>query len=175
VNLITSATLGLVLAFEPPEPGVMRRAPRRAEAPLLSPFLLWRVLLVSVLFAGVSLAMFFFALARGQDLESARTLVVNTLVVLEIFYLFNVRYLHMTSITLRGALGTPAVLMALAAVVAAQLLFTYAPLMNGWFESRPVAFLDGLLVVAAGVALMALLEGEKLLTRRLGYLRPGES
>jgi flagellar biosynthesis protein FliR len=82
-----------------------------------------------------------------------------------------VRYLHATSISLRGALGTPAVLYALAAVVAAQFLFTYAPFMNSWFQSRPVALVDGVLLVACGVALMFLLEGEKLLLRRLGYLR----
>ncbi len=168
VNLVTSVTLGLVLAFEPPEPGVMRRPPRPPGAPLLSPFLLWRVVLVSFLFAGVSLAIFFYALERGRDLETARTLVVNTLVVLEIFYLFNVRYLHMTSISLRGALGTPAVLYALAAVIAAQLAFTYAPIMQQWFATRPVAPADGLLIIACGIALMFLLEGEKLLLRRLG-------
>jgi magnesium-transporting ATPase (P-type) len=168
VNLLLEATLGLVLAFEPPEEGVMRRPPRAPDAPLLSRFLLWRVVLVSVLFALISLGVFFHALERGRDLEEARTLVVNTLVVLEIFYLFNVRYLHMTSITLRGALGTPAVLAAIAAVIAAQLLFNYAPFMNDWFQSRPVAFLDGMLVVALGAALMLLLEVEKLLLRKSG-------
>ena len=170
VNLVTSATLGLVLAFEPAEPGVMRRPPRRAEAPLLSRFLLWRVLLVSALFAAVSLGVFFYALGQGRDLETARTLVVNMLVVAEIFYLFNVRYLHMTSITLRGALGTPAVLYALAAVVAAQLAFTYLPLFQSWFQTRPVSIADGAVIVGCGLALMLLLEGEKLLLRRLGFL-----
>jgi magnesium-transporting ATPase (P-type) len=170
INLVTSVTLGLVLAFEPPEPDVMRRPPRDAAAPLLSRFLVWRVALVSVLFAGISLAMFFGALAGGRDLETARTLVVNTLVVLEIFYLFNVRYLGSTSFTLRGALGTPAVLYALAAVIAAQLAFTYLPLMQGWFATRPLGLAEGALVIACGVALMAALEGEKLLLRRLGLL-----
>jgi magnesium-transporting ATPase (P-type) len=171
INLVTSATLGLVLAFEPAEPGVMQRPPRPSGAPLLSRFLLWRVVLVSVLFAAVSLGVFFFALHRGEDLESARTLVVNVLVVLEIFYLFNVRYLHTASISLRGALGTPAVLYALGAVIAAQFLFTYAPFMNAWFQSRPVALFDGVLIVLLGAALMVLLEGEKLLLRRLGFLK----
>ena len=171
VNLVTEATLGLALAFEPAEPGVMRRPPRRADAPLLSRFLLWRVLVVSVAFAAVSLGVFFYALRQGRDLETARTLVVNTLVVLEIFYLFNVRYLHMTSITLRGALGTPAVLYALVAVVLAQLAFTYVPLMQSWFGTRPVAFADGVLIVALGVALMLVLEGEKIVLRRFGFLK----
>lgn len=166
VNLILTVTLGLVLAFEPPEPGVLRRPPRAAAAPLLSPFLLWRIVFVSILFTAGSLAIFFYALARGLDVETARTLVVNALVVFEIFYLFNVRYLHMTSVTWRGALGTPPVLVALIVVVIAQLAFTYAPVMHDLFEARPVAFVDGVVVLAAGLLLMFVLELEKVFLRR---------
>jgi magnesium-transporting ATPase (P-type) len=128
------------------------------------------VVVVSLLFAAASLGMFFAALELGRDLETARTIVVNALVVLQVFYLFNVRYLHMTSFTLRGALGTPAVLWALAAIVAAQLLFTYAPIMQYWFATRPLAFLDGAVVIACGAVFMFLLEVEKLLLRRFGLL-----
>jgi magnesium-transporting ATPase (P-type) len=166
IKLILTVTLGLVLAFEPSEPGVMRRPPRAARAPLLSPFLVWRIFFVSALFAAGALAIFFYALERGLGVETARTMVVNVIVVFEIFYLFNVRYLHMTSLTFRGALGTPPVLLALAIVVAAQLAFTYAPIMHELFDARPVAIIDGLVVVAAGVLLMAILEAEKILLRR---------
>src|SRR5690606_26780879 len=48
VNMILTITLGLVLAFEPSEPGVMARPPRRASAPLLSPFMLWRIVFVAL-------------------------------------------------------------------------------------------------------------------------------
>jgi hypothetical protein len=74
----------------------------------------------------------------------------------------------------RTGLGTQAVLYALAAVVAAQLAFTYAPIMQQWFATRPVAPADGLLIIACGIALMFLLEGEKLLLRRLGFLQGPE-
>jgi magnesium-transporting ATPase (P-type) len=168
VNLILTVTLGLVLAFEPPEPGVMDRPPRDAAAPLLSPFLVWRVALVSVLMAAAGLFVFLFALGRGDELAYARTLVVNMIVVAEIFYLFNVRYLHMRSLTFRGALGTPAVLLAIAAVVAGQLAFTYAPFMQDIFDSRPVRFVDGAAIIALGIGLMLLLEAEKVAMRRLG-------
>ena len=129
------------------------------------------MVLVSFIFFAACQGIFVYAIERGDDLETARTLVVNTLVVLEAFYLFNVRYLHTTSIKLRGALGTPAVLWALGAIVAAQLAFTYAPVMNAWFASRPVALLDGLAIVALGAAMMLLLEAEKLVFRRVGLLR----
>ncbi|MBL8223703.1 MAG: HAD-IC family P-type ATPase [Chromatiales bacterium] len=173
INLILTVTLGLVLAFEPPEPGVMARPPRPSGAPLLSRFLVWRILFVSALFTAGALAIFFYALGRGLDVDTARTMVVNAIVVFEIFYLFNVRYLHTTSFTLRGALGTVPVRLALVVVVVAQLAFTYLPAMQALFQTRPVALLDGLVIIAAGVALMIVLEVEKLVLRRShGLLAP---
>jgi magnesium-transporting ATPase (P-type) len=171
INLILTVTLGLVLAFEPSEPGVMRRPPRPANAPLLSPFLVWRVFFISVLFTLGALAIFFNALGRGLDVATARTMVVNALVVFEIFYLFNVRYLHMTSLTLRGALGTLPVLVALLVVVAAQLAFTYLPLMQQWFDTRALGLLDCLLILAAGVLFILILEVEKLVIRHFDMFR----
>ncbi len=161
VNLILAGTLGLALAFEPPESGVMRRAPRRPDAGLLTPFILWRVVVVSLLFAAISVGLFFWTLHQGRDLETARTMVVNMLVVLEIFYLFSVRYLHTTSFTLTGVRGTPAVLIALAVVIVGQLAFTYLPAMNALFGSRPLTIADGALIIAIGAASFVLLEWKK--------------
>ena len=100
----------------------------------------------------------------------ARTLVVNLIVVLEIFYLFNVRYLHDTSFSWQGLLGTPAVLAAVAVVVVAQALFTYWPAMHALFDTRPLAFLDGVLIISIGMVMMAILEVEKIVMRRTGWL-----
>jgi magnesium-transporting ATPase (P-type) len=50
INMVTTVALGLTLAFEPPEPDVMRRPPRPGDEPLLSAFLVWRVAFVSALF-----------------------------------------------------------------------------------------------------------------------------
>ena len=44
-----------------------------------------------------------------------------------------------------GVLGTPAVLIGIAIAVVAQLAFTYLPLLQQVFETRPVGFSDGLL------------------------------
>jgi magnesium-transporting ATPase (P-type) len=126
---------------------------------------------VSLIFVTGALAVFFYALGRGTDVDTARTMVVNTIVVLEIFYLFNVRYLHATSFTWRGALGTPPVLIAVAVVVIAQLAFTYLPAMNQLFSTKPVSLIDGLLIIGVGIIAMSILEAEKHLMRRLGILK----
>jgi magnesium-transporting ATPase (P-type) len=130
----------------------------------------WRVIFVSLIFLVGALAIFFYALNKGLDVDTARTMVVNTIIVLEIFYLFNVRYLHATSFTWRGALGTPPVLIAVGIVVAAQLAFTYWPVMHHLFATKPVALPDGLLIIGVGVVAMIVLEAEKHLMRRLGVL-----
>lgn len=168
INMVTAVTLGLTLAFEPAEPDAMRRAPRCADEPLLSGFLVWRVILVSVLFVAGVFGMFAWALNRNLPLEEARTIGVNTIVVMEIFYLFSVRNLRLTSLTWSGVLGTPAVLIGITLVTALQFAFTYVPFMQDLFASRPVALLDGITIVGVGITLLAALELEKLIWRRFG-------
>ena len=167
INMITVVALGLTLAFEPTEAGTMARPPRPPDEPLLSGFLVWRVIFVSVLFVVGAFSMFFWALERGLDVETARTIVVNTIVVMEIFYLFSIRYLHITSLTLQGVVGTPAVLIGVAGVFIGQLAFTYLPFMQRLFATRALSPTDGLAVVGVGVLLLLILEAEKLVRRGL--------
>ena len=167
VNLVSAVALGLTLAFEPTEPGTMLRPPRRRDATILSGPLLWQVVLVSVLFVTGAFGMFFWALERGLSLAEARTIVVNTLVVMEIAYLFSVRYVHGSSLTWVGVLGTPAVLAGVATVTVAQLGFTYLPFMNAAFGTRPVAVLDGIAILAVGALVLVTVEAEKRIRHRL--------
>jgi calcium-translocating P-type ATPase len=166
VNMVTAVTLGLTFAFEPAEPGVMRRRPRASSEALLSRFLLWRVAFVSTLFALAAFAVFAWADARELSLEVSRTLVVNTIVSLEIFYLFSIRYIHGSSLSRVGIFGTPVLLGALGVVVALQLLFTYAPFMHWLFGTQPLSFVELMVPVIAGVVLFAILEIEKWVMRR---------
>ena len=161
VNMVTAVTLALALAFEPTEPDVMRRPPRPPGEPILSGFLIWRVVFVSTLFLGALFGLFALAQAQGASIAEARTVVVNALVVLEIFYLFSVRHLKAASVTWRGLLGTPAVLIAVGAVTLLQFVFTYAPFMVPLFDTRPLGLVQGLEIVAVGVAVLLIIEAEK--------------
>jgi len=166
INMITAVALGLTLAFEPTEPGAMRRPARPANQRLLSAHLLWRILFVSSLMVAGTFSIYAWAIGRGLPVENARTMVVNVLVVMEIFYLFSVRYVHGTSLTWRGVLGTRAVLIGVAIVVAAQFAFTYLPALQAIFDSRPVSLPDGLTIVAVGIALLLIVEIEKRIAAR---------
>ncbi len=173
INMLLTVTLGLVFAFEPAEPDLMRRPPRSEKEGMLSPFLVWRVGFVSVLFMLGAFGIFHYAEARGLSIEVARTMVVNVIVVMEIFYLFAVRYMRSTSLTLTGAKGTTAVLIAIGIVTVAQFAFTYVPLMQMLFRTAAVPLVDGIVVVLVGPVMMLVLEAEKAILRRTRLMRVG--
>lgn len=161
INLITTITLGLALAFEPTEAATMSRPPRPRDAPLLPGTLLWHVVLVSGLFLAAVFGIFAYALDRGHPPELARTMALNTLVVLEIFHLFFIRNMYGTSLTWEAVRGTRAVWITVLAVTAAQFAVTYLPPLQAVFGTTPVPFAEGLLILAVGAVFFAVIEVEK--------------
>lgn len=161
INMVTAVALGLTLAFEPTEPGAMRRPARPSGTAILSGRLLWRILFVSGLMVVGTFGIFVWALSRELPLETARTMAVNAIVVMEIFYLFSVRYVHGTSLTWTGVLGTRAVLIGVGIVIVAQFAFTYLPPLQAVFGSRPISLADGLAIIGVGVVMLVIVEVEK--------------
>ncbi|MBU2099537.1 MAG: HAD-IC family P-type ATPase [Gammaproteobacteria bacterium] len=166
VNMVSSVALGLALAFEPAESGVMNRPPRPAGEAMIPGVIIWRIVLVSVLFTAGVFGQFVLAQYQGATLEVARTMAVNTLVAMEVFYLFSVRYSYGSSITFKGLLGTPAVLYSISAVTIFQLIFTYTPWMALAFESRPLGLMQLVQVTAFGLLVLLAIEIDKWVLRR---------
>lgn len=167
INLITAVTLGVALAFEPTEETTMLRPPRSRKEPLIDGALVWHMTLVSILFLCGVYGVFSYALDRGYSVELARTIAVNTLVVMEIFHLFFIRNIYSTSLTWRGIRGTKVVWMIVALVTFAQFAITYAPPLQRVFATEAIPFVDGLLIIGVGVALFAIIEIEKQIRIRL--------
>lgn len=64
--------MGMMLAAEPAEPGVMGRPPRRPGKRLLGKLVLWRCLFVSTLMWGIVLACYYWSITRGLPLSQRR-------------------------------------------------------------------------------------------------------
>jgi magnesium-transporting ATPase (P-type) len=167
VNMITAVTLALALAFEPMERDVMRRPPRRPDEPLLTGFLIWRIAFVSLIMLAGTFGLFLFERAAGASEALARTVAVNTLVAFEIFYVFNTRRLRAAVTDWEGFFGSRAVLVAVAAVIVFQLLFTYAPPLQRLFGTEPLDVATWLRILAVAVWVYVLVELEKAVARRL--------
>jgi magnesium-transporting ATPase (P-type) len=161
INLITAITLGIALAFEPTEDGTMLRPPRPRNEPLLSGALVWHIVLVSILFLCGVYGIHAYAMDQGYSVELARTLALNTLVVMEIFHLFFIRNFYSTSLTWKAVRGTKVVWAVVAVITVAQFAITYVPALQAVFATESVPFWDGLLVIAIGFALFAIVETEK--------------
>jgi len=167
VNMITAVTLALALAFEPTEADTMNRRPRRPDEPLITGFLAWRIgFVTTILVAGV-FGLFVWERAQGADVETARTIAVNTLVVFEAFYLLNTRHLTASVVRPRDLFGSRAVIGAIVVVMAFQMAFTYAPPLQALFATRPIEAAQWIPIVAVGATVYVLVEIEKTIVRRI--------
>jgi magnesium-transporting ATPase (P-type) len=166
VNMITAVTLGLALAFEPPEPGLMDRPPRPPAEPLLTRFLVWRIVLVTAVIVTGALLLFLWEYHRdGDTLEEARTIAVNVLVMGELVYLFNSRFLLASSVSLRGFFGNRYAVLAVGVLIPLQLAFTYLPMMQTLFGTAAIDLAGWGRVLAFGAVLFLLVEAEKAVLR----------
>lgn len=165
INMVTAVLLGTSLSLEPKEEGLMERKPRDPRAPILDTTLVRRILLVSLIILAGAFGLFEYELGRGASIAEARTVGVNAVIFVEIFYLFNARSLSRSPFQIgflsnKWAIGG-AVLMALA-----QVAFTYLPLMHAVFGSAPIPADLWLDVLGVGAAGFAIIELEKWLGRR---------
>ena len=168
VNLITGVTLGLALAFEPSEPGTMNRPPRARGEPLLTGALIWQIVFVSTLILMAVFGMYFYATDKGYPTPLAQTIAMNTLVVLQIFYLFFIRNIYDTSFKWAAVKGTPIVWTCVITVTVAQLALTYLTPFQIIFDTQAVPLFEGGLIIVIGIAFFALIETEKQM--RLAFL-----
>jgi len=166
VNMVTAITLAMALAFEPSEPDLMSRPPRRPGTAILGGYFLWRIGFVSVLIGGATLAVFHVEMSLDMDVEIVRTVCVNTLVAGQLFYLFNSRFLREAAWLPSRLLSNKVALIASGVLILFQLIFVYAPFMNLWFGSAPLELRHWLVPLGIGLMVFTLSELEKVVYRK---------
>ncbi|MBW7900933.1 MAG: HAD-IC family P-type ATPase [Rhodocyclaceae bacterium] len=149
INMTTAVLLGLMLAFEPVERGIMQRPPRPPAAPILDRPLLARIALVGVLLLVGAYGLFLVALHRGASLAEARTVAVNVFVVVQAFYLFNCRSLTRSFVAV-GVFSNPWLWLGTGIMAGLQLLFTYLPAMNRLFGTAPIGLAEWAAILVCG-------------------------
>jgi len=166
VNMVTSVTLSLALAFEPAEPGLMLRPPRNANEPILSRYFIWRILFVSLLIGGMTLALSVHLLDVGHSEEKVRTVTLLTIVLCQAFHLFNNRSIRQPIWALH-IWGNKSVFVVCILMLLLQLSAIYLPFMNAAFGTVPLAAEDWLWPTLLGVIVFCVVEAEKAVMRQL--------
>ncbi|BBD08299.1 cation-transporting P-type ATPase [Desulfovibrio ferrophilus] len=160
INMTTALCLGMMLAFEPMEPGLMDRKPRRPDQPILGGLIIKRIAMVSLILLVAAFGLYEWEIQTGADIAKARTMAVNVFVVVEAFYLFNSRSFERSPFAL-GIMSNPLVPIGFVAMMILQLLYTYVPVMNALFSSAPLDVLDWAKILTCGFVAFAVIELDK--------------
>lgn len=171
INMVTAGTLGIALAFEPPEAHIMQRKPRPPEEPLFTPFFIWRLTFVSLLMMLGTVSLFLWRIDTGGALEVARTMAVNTVVLCEVVYLINSRRLRRSILSVEGIFGNPYALLTMTVALLFQFLYVYWSPMHGIFGSAALSLAEWLLTLGAALTLFLAVEAEKWIAGKLKLAR----
>lgn len=166
VNMVTSVTISLALAFEHVEPDAMHRPPRPPRAPLLNGYFVWRILFVSLLMGGGTLWINFHLHNQGVPFLIVNTVTIQTIVFAQLFHLFNSRSIRKFAIG-RDFFSNRSVFAVSAVLIALQLAMTYLPFMNRIFGTYPIGARYWIYPLALGAAVFFIVEIEKIVMNRL--------
>ncbi|HEX6248452.1 MAG TPA: HAD-IC family P-type ATPase [Nocardioidaceae bacterium] len=167
INMTTAVALGLMLAWEPKEHGIMERPPRDPRQPLLTGPIVFRTLLVSALLVVGSWWVFDYELSLGASVEASRTAALNVFVVVEAFYLFSCRSLT-EPVWRIGFFSNRWLLVGVTIQALGQLAITYLPAMNTLFQTAPIGWdtWGRILLVAAAASAVVAVDKHRLRSRR---------
>jgi magnesium-transporting ATPase (P-type) len=91
---------------------------------------------------------------------------VNVLVMGEVAYLFNCRYLTASALSINGLFGSRKVLIAVLVLLGVQVIFTYWPPMQTLFGTATLDAAAWLRILLFGVTIFAIVELEKIVLRQ---------
>ncbi len=149
VNLVTDGLPALALGVDPPDPAVMARPPRPPGESVFARGLAAKILVRGVLIGVTTVAVFFWALALGGlGLREARTLALATLVMSQLFHVFDARVEDRNFLEV-GLLSNPWALWAVGSSIVLLLAIVYVPSLSLLFKTDPLTAGDWVLVVGA--------------------------
>ncbi len=162
LNLVSNGLQDVALAFEPGEEGIIHLPPRQKNEPVISRLMAERLVIIGVVIALGTLFTFVWSLQRGYNIEHARTVALTTIVLFQLFNVFNVRSEKVSILHMR-LLSNPFLFFSVAASIMAQVVIVYLPAFQFVFRTFPLFFLDWIVITVVAITVLAVVEGEKAL------------
>ncbi|MEX1187066.1 MAG: HAD-IC family P-type ATPase [Gemmatimonadaceae bacterium] len=153
INLVTNGLQDVALAFEPGEPGLLRRPPRSPAEGVLDRRLLGRLALIGAVLAAGTLAVFWWVLTSTNDLAAARSVAMTQMVVFQFFHVFNCRSLERSVFMLPPLSNKPLFLSLVAAAFAHAAALYLSPLQK-IFHTVPPTGEQWLVILVVGTAVV---------------------
>jgi Ca2+-transporting ATPase len=176
INLVTDSFPALAVGIDPPDPALMRRAPRDPAVGVITPRMWAGICVAATVIAAGTLAALDAGLPGGLiagsgSVEYARTLAFTTLVLFELYDVFCARSDEET--TLHRTLRNGWLVAAVAAGLALQLAVVYIPALQRAFGTAPLGVTDWLFCAAVASTIVVAREGGKVWWRAVDRRRAG--
>jgi magnesium-transporting ATPase (P-type) len=165
LNLVTNGIQDVALAFEPPEPGVLKRTPRPPREGIFDRVMIERTLLAGAVFGLVGLVGFWSWLAEGRSVDEARNLLVQLFVLFEILHIGNSRS-ETRSLFRLSPFANPILLVGTLAAVTVHGLALYTPFFQELLDVQPLRLEEWVSLVAMAASIIVVMEGHKALRKR---------
>ena len=157
INLVTNGLQDVALAFEPGEPGLLKRPPRPRSEGVLTLRLMERLGAVGAVLALGTLGVFWWTYRETGDLDLARTVAMTQMVVFQFFHVFNCRSLD-RSIFRIPPFSNRFLFISILAALGAHLAVLHVPWLQAVFRTVPLEPSQWALIVL--VATTVIIGGE---------------
>jgi Ca2+-transporting ATPase len=166
LNLVTDGAPALALGLEKGEPGMMKRPPRPTKEPVINRDMLTGIITVSLADTIAVLGSFMLALNRFPgNLLMAQTIAFTTLVGSELLRAYTSRSEY-NSIFKIGVFSNKWMVYATAFSFFLMLLVIYVPVLQPFFGTQPLDFIDWIIMLPFMLLAPAVAELTKLYLRR---------
>jgi len=158
LNLVTNGLQDVALAFEPGEPGILKRPPRPPAEGIISRLLWERTVIAGLVIAVGTLYLFWWELQMTGNLARAQTVALTTMVLFQMFHVGNCRS-ESRSIFVVNPLSNPFLFLATAAAFVIHAGALYWPWTQLVLRIEPIeleAWLRIVLVASSVIVAMEL-------------------
>jgi len=166
MNLVTNGLQDVAMAFEPAEKGIEYQKPRPRGEPIISRLMVERLVVIGVVLALGTLAIYIWELGRGAGIDKARTEALTTMVFYQLFNVFNARSETRSVLTMNPLLN-PFLFFSIVASVIAQVAVIYWEPLQFMFRTTPLELNDWLVIIPVALTVVIVVEADKALRRFL--------
>ncbi len=163
VNMIMDGPPAMALSLDPARPGLMQEPPRDPRSDILTAQRLGRLAVFGTVMSAGTLAVFYYGLQSG-DQTRAVTLAFTTFVLFQFFNVFNARAEHASAFS-RLFFQNRLLWLALAGVLALQVVVVHWPPAQALFHTSALSLADWALAAGAASSVLLLEEARKFVAR----------
>ena len=160
MNLLTDGLPALALGVDPPVPGIMNRPPRDPKEGAISKDTWMFSILVGLTMMVGTVGVFWVNLAGS--VEHARTLAFTTLVMFQMFNIFNSRAERSILKDTHSIFNNKALLLAILGSISLQVLIVHWSVLQIYFETVGLSAMDWVTAILVGASVILVVEVKKL-------------